>query len=109
MLAHAQSSLPLLLHNFAKRFPPLFNQETHVARSIPRHEKYLSLLQEKNFAFPGLDLLKIKYIDGIKFIFKDSWLLLRESGTKDVIRICAESATIKQAQGLLQTGKKLLE
>jgi len=102
-------SLPQLLSRFAHRFPPLFNRETHVVRSIQRRDKFLSLLQEKNFVFPGLELLKIKYIDGIKFIFADSWLLLRESGTSNVIRICAEASSLRQVQHLLQTGKKILE
>jgi phosphoglucomutase len=109
MLAHSQLSLPLLLNNFAKRFPPLFNREIGMVKNTARHEKYLSLLQEKKFHFPGLDLLKIKYIDGIKFVFKDSWLLLRESGTSNIIRICAESSTFKQAQQLVHSGRKLLE
>lgn len=109
MLAHAQLSLPQLLGQFARRFPPLFNRETQVAKSVRRHEKFLSLLQEKNFAFPGLELLKIKYIDGIKFIFADSRLLLRESGTSNVIRIGAEAPSLRQVQRLLQTGRKLLE
>jgi len=109
MLAHAQMSLPLLLSQFAKRFPPLFSREIRVARNSARHEKFLLLLQEKKFHFPGLELLKVKYIDGIKFIFRDSWLLLRESGTTDMISICAESPSLKQAQQLLLTGRKLLE
>jgi phosphomannomutase len=35
--------------------------------------------------------------------------LLRESGTNSVIRIYAESPTLKQTQRLLQIGRKLLE
>jgi len=109
MLAHSQLPLPLLLANFAKRFPPLFSREIRMVKNISRHEKYLSLLQEKKFHFPGMDLLRIKYIDGIKFVFKDSWLLLRESGTSNVIRISAESATLRQSQMLVHSGRKLLE
>jgi len=109
MLAHYQLPMPLLLSNFSKRFPPLFNREIQIVKNILRQGKYLSILQEKNFTFPSLNLLKIKYVDGIKFIFKDSWLLLRESGTNSVIRIYAESPTLKQTQQLLQIGRKLLE
>jgi phosphoglucomutase len=109
MMAHYQLPMPLLLSSFSKRFPPLFNREIQIVKDISRQEKYLSILQKKNFTFPSLDLLKIKYIDGIKFIFKDSWLLLRESGTNNVIRIYAESSSLKQTQQLLQIGRKLLE
>jgi phosphomannomutase len=109
MLAHYQLPMPLLLSNFSKRFPSLFNREIQLVKNMSRQEKYLAILQEKKFTFPGLDLLKIKYIDGIKFIFKDSWLLLRESGTNNVIRIYAESPALRQTQRLLQIGRKLLE
>lgn len=109
MMAYYQQSLPLLLSGFAKRFSPLFKREIQAVKTAARHEKYLEILQKKVFAFPDLDLLKIKYIDGIKFIFKNSWLLLRESGTISVIRISAESPSLEQTQRLLRIGRKLLE
>ncbi len=109
MMAYYQQSLPVLLSKFTKRFPPLFIHEIQVAKTPARHEKYLEVLQKKKFIFPGLELLKIKYIDGIKFIFINSWLLLRESGTISVIRISAESPSPRQTQQLVQLGRKLLE
>jgi phosphoglucomutase len=109
MMAHAQQPLPQLLSRFAKRFPPLYTREVQVIKNDLRQEKYLKLLQEKEFTFPGWELLKIKYIDGIKFIFKNSWLLLRESGTDSIIRVSAESPSPRQTQQLLRTGRKLLE
>ena len=109
MVAYYRLPLPVLLNNFSRRFPPLFNREIQMVKDMSRQEKYWAILQKKNFTFPNLDLLKIKYIDGIKFIFKDSWLLLRESGTHSVIRIYAESPNLKQTQQLLQAGKKLIE
>jgi phosphoglucomutase len=108
MLAYHQQSLPLLLSEFAKRFPPLFNREIQLLKTPSRHEKYLEILQKKDFSFPGLELLKIKYIDGIKFIFKNSWLLIRESGTINVIRVSAEAPFPKQTLQLLQAGRDLL-
>ncbi|HSQ34846.1 MAG TPA: hypothetical protein VLQ89_02535, partial [Candidatus Binatia bacterium] len=108
MLAHHQQSLPLLLNKFADRFPPLYNYESQLAKNDVRQERYLRLLQEKDFSFPGQELLKIKYIDGIKFIFRNSWLLLRESGSGSIIRICAESPSPRQTRQLLLTGRKLL-
>jgi phosphoglucomutase len=109
MLAHFRLSLPQLLSRFARRFPPLLNRETQVARSARRRDRLVSLLQEKNFAFPGLHLQRLKFIDGVKFIFSDSWLLLRESGTSNVIRITAEAPNLRQVQRLLQTGRHLLD
>ncbi|RQW03589.1 hypothetical protein EH223_09360 [candidate division KSB1 bacterium] len=109
MMAYYQQSLPVLLSKFNKRFPPLFVHETQVVKTPVRRKKYQEVLQKKSFVFPGLELLKIKYIDGIKFIYKNSWLLIRESGTIGVIRISAESPSSRQTQQLMQIGRKLLE
>jgi len=108
MLAYHRQSLPFLLRRFSKRFPPLFARETLAQITPARHEKFLDVLQKKTFSFPDLDLSKVKYIDGIKFIFKDSWLMLRESGTDSVIRIYAESHSPRQTRHLLQTGRNFL-
>jgi phosphoglucomutase len=109
MMAHYQAEIPDILRKFSKRFPPLVNREIQIAKNMSRQEKFLAMLQQKEFSFPGHELVKIKYIDGCKFIFKDSWLLLRESGTKGFFRIYAESPRLKQTLHLLQIGKNLLE
>jgi phosphoglucomutase len=109
MLAHHQQSLPQLLSSFSRRFPPMFMREIQAVKTPLRHEKFLQLLQKRGFAFPGLDLLKVKYIDGIKFMFKEGWLLLRESGTVNAIRITAESQSPALTQQLLLTGMNLIE
>jgi phosphomannomutase len=47
--------------------------------------------------------------DGFRYILSDdSWLLIRFSGTEPLIRIYAESDTVKQVQKILEGGKKLL-
>jgi len=109
MMAYYRQSLPQLLSNFSKRFPPLLLREIQVVKTPCRQEKFQAVLQKKNFVFPGLDLLKVKYIDGIKFVFRDSWLLIRESGTVNAIRISAESPTPRQTQQLLRTGMNFIE
>ncbi len=109
MMAYHQHSLPQLLSAFSKRFPPLFMKEVPIFKTPNRQDKFLQLLQKRGFVFPGMDLLKIKYIDGIKFVFKNGWLLLRESGTINAIRITAESHSPVLTQQLLLTGMNLIE
>lgn len=109
MLAYQRQSLTQLLNSFSKRFPPLFLREIHVAKTPSRHDKFQELLLKKSLSFPGLELMKTKYIDGIKFVFKTGWLLLRESGTVNAIRISAESASSAHTQQLLLAGASLVE
>jgi len=49
-------------------------------------------------------------IDGFKYFFEDkSWIMIRPSGTEDVVRIYAESDTTKKLDYLHELGKKLIE
>jgi len=49
-------------------------------------------------------------IDGFKYFFEDkSWIMIRPSGTEDVVRIYAESDTSKKLDYLHELGKKLIE
>lgn len=57
----------------------------------------------------GKNVLEIKTYDGTKFIMEDeSWLLIRPSGTEPVVRIYAESKSLKQTKALIEFGCELL-
>lgn len=43
---------------------------------------------------------KIDYTDGVKIIFKNSWVLMRPSGTEPIIRVFTEGKTKERAEGL---------
>jgi len=43
---------------------------------------------------------KLDFTDGVKVIFKDSWIHVRPSNTEPIIRIIAEAKTKKQAEDL---------
>jgi phosphomannomutase len=57
----------------------------------------------------GKDVVKINDADGLKFILADeSWLMLRASGTEPIVRIYAESKSLKTSQQMLEFGKQLI-
>lgn len=57
----------------------------------------------------GKKVVQVKTFDGIKFICEDdSWLLLRFSGTESLLRVYAESGSLKYARELIQYGRKLV-
>lgn len=56
----------------------------------------------------GERIVKIKNLDGYKFICEDSsWLMLRSSGTEPMLRVYAEASSEKKALDILAFGKEL--
>ncbi|WP_028950733.1 phosphoglucomutase/phosphomannomutase family protein [Sulfurihydrogenibium subterraneum] len=59
--------------------------------------------------FAGLRVKEKDTTDGVKLIFEDdSWLLLRASGTEPVLRIYAETPSLKTTEKLINEAKKLI-
>ncbi len=51
---------------------------------------------------------RIVRVDGVKIVYEDSWLLIRASGTEDVIRIFSDAPSEERARKLVEFGKRLL-
>ena len=47
-------------------------------------------------------------IDGVKIVYEDAWLLIRASGTEDVIRIFSDAKSEKRAKELVKLGKEIV-
>ncbi|MFQ5892238.1 MAG: phosphoglucomutase/phosphomannomutase family protein, partial [Candidatus Methanofastidiosia archaeon] len=66
-----------------------------------------------NFKVPrfvsGLKVLRLDKRDGIKIYLKDSWLLLRPSGTENLLRIYGEARDKNTLNKLLQWGLNFVE
>jgi len=57
----------------------------------------------------GKKVVQIKDYDGIKLICEDeSWLMFRTSGTEPIIRLYAESKSLKKSKQLLELGTKII-
>jgi phosphoglucomutase len=111
MLAWYKQEMKKILNDFYQRFPRLYSRDVTVKLDDEMEEKYYKLLKKKSFDFSAysLDLEDCDYTDGIKFEFDDSWLLIRKSGTKPVIRIYSEAQGLKQAQNLIKVGRSLID
>jgi phosphomannomutase len=87
--------------------------DAHYKREDLKVEGGLNLvknLKEKEIKeFAGLKIKEKDTTDGVKFIFEDdSWLLLRASGTEPVLRIYAETPSLKTTERLIEEAKKLI-
>ncbi len=59
--------------------------------------------------FNKVEIKEIKVYDGVKIIFKNEWwLLLRPSGTEPLIRIYAETESLKKTKKLLELGRTIV-
>jgi len=57
----------------------------------------------------GKKVVECKDYDGLKLICEDgSWLMFRGSGTEPIMRIYAESKSLKKSRELLQEGRKMI-
>jgi len=52
---------------------------------------------------------QLNSLDGLRFEFDDSWMLIRASGTEPAIRVIAESESRAQTEPLLSQGAKAVE
>lgn len=109
MLAHYRTNLNNILDEFSRKFSKLFNIEATVLKNSRRLQKFRELRSKPKLDFNGQHPDEIILDDGVKFLFKDSWLLLRESGTNNLFRIYAESPLLKQTQKLIRLGKQIIE
>ncbi|MCP5051219.1 MAG: hypothetical protein GY940_28900 [bacterium] len=111
MLAYNKLEMEKILKDFYLRFPRLYSRDISIPRKEGTATLYQKLLKRGKFDFSSynLGLKRIDYTDGIKFVFDDSWLLIRESGTKAVTRIYAESSGLKRTQKLIKMGRTLIE
>ena len=111
MFAYYQLEMDKILQDFYIRFPHLYNREISLYKNQHIEEKLKKIVKKKSFDFSSANvkLKKIDYTDGIKFNFDDSWLLIRESGTNPLIRIYAESTSLKGAKKLIKLGRSFIE
>jgi phosphomannomutase/phosphoglucomutase len=58
---------------------------------------------------PPKGLKGLVTLDGVKLIFEDGWLLIRASGTEDVLRIYSDGKSKAIAEKLVRLGKRIVK
>jgi len=109
MIKTGKTPSQLLEYLFSKVGPHYYDRiDVHIAED--ERQKYTDKLAKSSVkSIAGTEVSRVDTTDGYRYILSDdSWLLIRFSGTEPLIRIYAESNTMKQVQKLLDSGKKLL-
>ncbi len=96
------------LQELVKRYPRFYQikEKIPVARNIKN--KVVDAIARKMEKRIPQDAREILTIDGVKILYEDAWLLIRASGTEDVIRIFSDAKDLKRARELVEYGKKLV-
>lgn len=109
MVAFYGMGIEDIIESFYSRFPKLFKSESEIGIENVDLKKAESVLNGKPIDLKGFRLVRYDRTDGIKYIFENSWLLIRRSGTEDVFRVYAESAKRKITTELIRFGRGLVE
>jgi len=92
-----------ILRAIKRRGPKIIDQApsyTQIRMKVPlERKKALAAIKKLQKESPGADLL-----DGLKIgVSHRTWVLIRLSGTEDIVRVSAESASAKEAQQLAES------
>jgi phosphoglucomutase len=110
MVAYEGSDLPSVLKRFHRRYPRLFSREIQLPATPRRLERFARLLERREIRWHDLPPPQtFSGLDGLKITFGESWLLLRPSGTKGVLRVYAEARDFREAGRLIKAGRALVE
>ncbi|MCM8756482.1 MAG: phosphoglucomutase/phosphomannomutase family protein [Candidatus Omnitrophica bacterium] len=104
-MAYEGKDLEGLLNMMWRKYGRWFYKRVALHTANLKNYTHFSLTKE----LLGKKIERVDRKDGIKFITKDSWLMLRKSGTEPIVRIYAESRSLKETWELIELGKKLLK
>lgn len=85
------------LSEWLKEIPVYHNKKTKVAADAQQMARIVKSMRDYA-AGKKLDFMEL---DGVRINFKDSWVIVRASGTESCVRVFAEAKTEKKAKALL--------
>lgn len=99
-----------LVSAIRKEFGSFFYARTDLPKNSPAGKKLIERLKAAGLdKIAGEPVAEVRFLDGIKFVFRDeSWLLFRQSGTEPLMRVYAEAASEKKLANLLEAGEKII-
>lgn len=103
LLLLSQIQHPSEIRQFFSNLPRLYFDKLKLPCPNQRKQEVMSRIESKACQFGAKD---VNNLDGLRFEFDDSWILIRPSGTEPAIRVIAEASSREQLSHLLATGHK---
>jgi phosphoglucosamine mutase len=94
------------IRRFFQAMPRLFFSKSQVACPNQAKEPVMARVKQKVHIFAASH---VNDLDGLRFEFADSWMLIRASGTEPVIRVIAESTSSPKTKSLLKQGTDVVQ
>jgi phosphomannomutase len=94
------------IRQFFRAMPRLFFSKSKVSCSNQAKESVMAQIKQKSSLFAASH---VNDLDGLRFEFADSWMLIRASGTEPAIRVIVESTSDSETQALLRRGVELVQ
>ena len=94
------------INELANEFPRFYQVKEKIP--VVREKKWaiVDALKKKFENSPPDGVEQVITLDGVKLVYNDSWLLIRASGTEDVIRVFSDSMSKEKARELVEYGIK---
>ncbi len=96
------------IEELAKEFPRYYQMKEKIKVKREKKREIVENIGDYLEKNTPKGVVKIVRVDGVKLIYENSWLLIRASGTEDVIRIFSDSRNEDEAKNLVEFGKKIL-
>jgi len=105
MIAYEGKSLDELIKELESKYGKWYYRRISISiKDIKKDLKFLKIPE----TILGEKIERVNRLDGIKMITKNSWLMLRKSGTEPIVRIYAEARKKRICNALLELGKKMI-
>ncbi len=110
MIAHMKKSLRQIVNDINSEYGEYVYKRLDLKLSLDKKKKLLAALSKKPFkSVLGKKVVGVKSYDGYKFNLEDgSWVMLRPSGTEPKLRVYSEGTGEKEAERLIDFGKKFV-
>jgi phosphomannomutase len=102
-MAYKKKTLGELVEDLSQEFEPHFYGRVDLEVELARAQQLVKQVARGKFKkVAGLKVTAVKDLDGAKMLFGDSaWLLVRASGTENLLRLYSEAPTREQVSALL--------
>jgi phosphomannomutase/phosphoglucomutase len=99
----AQALCEKPLGAWLKDIPTYFNVKTKIEADDEKKKKIVARILD----YAKKNTLEHTTVDGVRVNLKDSWVIVRASGTENYVRIFAEAKTMAQAEKLAEEYRKI--